>query len=262
MTRLLRALPCLTLPTCLTRPNWLTRPTCHLRLAERLCLLLLACAALWLPGAAQAQENKVTYEIVGFDAKAETMLVRLDDVNTGLALRLYEVESGQPAKKSVLIPFQRVDGIKTIKDARKKYKITDPGIEDTIYPLDPADETKTLSFFGLMANKERFVLAVTDKKKLGKIKDVPIKVDEETKAMAKASMKTVFWTTDRKTMVAVVSQKLVTDAFSSETDEFHAVRFKPSIIKWVEGEPPPPPEKKEDKEKKEEKKEEKGWWPF
>ena len=206
-----------------------------------------------------AQETKIRMDIVGFDAEAKTMLVKLDDVNQGLALRLYDVETGAPAKKSQLVQYQRVDGPKTIKEARKRFKITDPGVEDTMFPLDPKDESMALSLFGLMAAKDRFVVAITDKRKLGKLKDIKIKQDEETKTLAKAALKTVYWTTDRKTLVAVVSQKLETTGYSSDTDEFHALRFKADQIQWVENEAPPP-EKKEGEEKKEEKK--KGWWPF
>jgi hypothetical protein len=219
-------------------------------------LVVFACAWLW-SATASAQETKIRMDIVGFDADQKNMLVKLDDVNTGLALRLYDVESGAPAKKSQLVQYQRQDGPKTVKEARKRYKTADPGIEDTIYPLDPKDETKTLSIFGLMAAKDRFVIAVTDKQKLGKLKDVKLKVDEETKTLAKANLKTVFWTTDRKTMVAVITQKLETAGFTSETDEFHAIRFKPDGIQWVE--PEPPPQEKDDKPKEEKKK---GWWPF
>lgn len=219
---------------------------------------LLLCA---LARPAQAQEAKITMSILGFNADASTMLVKLDDVNTGLGLRVYDVESGRPAKKSTLIPYIRADEVKLVKETRKKNKISDPGIEDTMYPLDPEDEQKTLSFFGVMAAKDRFVLAVTDKRKLGKIKDVEIRKDEETGTLAKASLKSVFWTSDRKTLVAVVTQKLDTGAYSVEGDEFHAVRFKPDDIRWVEGDPPPEEEKKEDK--KEDKKPEKHWWwPF
>ena len=221
-----------------------------------LCCLLL-CA---VSRPAQGQEAKITMSILGFNADASTMLVKLDDVNTGLGLRVYDVESGKPAKKSVLIPYIRADEVKLVKETRKKNKISDPGLEDTMYPLDAADEQKTLSFFGVMAAKDRFVLAVTDKRKLGKIKDVDIRRDEETGTLAKASLKSIFWTSDRKTLVAVVTQKLDTGAYSVEGDEFHAVRFRPDDIQWVEGDPPAD-EKKDDK--KEDKKPDKHWWwPF
>jgi hypothetical protein len=225
-------------------------------------LLTLACTAAFLAtaGGAWAQESKIEFKVLGFNADAKTMLVGIEDVDTGLALRLYDVESGQPAKKSVLVPYIRVDGVKTIKEARKKYKITDPGVEDTIYLLDPADETKTLSFFGLMASKERFVLAATDKKKLGKIKDVPVQKDEETGILGTAALKSVFWTTDRKTMIAVVKHKLDTGNFSREVDEFHAIRFTPDVIRWVEQDKPKEDEKPKEEEKKKEEKG--GWWPF
>ncbi len=229
-------------------------------LAVRIALAVCALATSAICRPAAAQESKITMSILGFNADASTMLVKLDDVNTGLGLRVYDVDTGKPAKKSQLIPYIRADEIKTVKDVRKKNKITDPGLEDTMYPLDPADETKTLSFFGVMAAKDRFVLAVTDKKKLGKIKDVDIRKDEETGTLAKAAQKTIFWTTDRKTMVVIVTQKLDTGAYSVEGDEFHAVRFKPDEIQWVEGDPPP--EEKKEEKKEEPKKEKHWWWPF
>lgn len=194
-----------------------------------------------------AQEAKQRLDILGFSADAQQMLVKIDDVNTGLNLRLYDVETGAPAKKSVLIPYQRVEGIKVIKEAKKKYKIKDDALEDTTYPLDPKDPDKMLSFFGVMRGAERLVLAATDGGRMGKVSDVTVKRDEETKTLAKASQKTIYWTPDRKTMVFVVSQKLVTDGYSSDTDEFHAVRFSPDKIRWVEPAAPetaPPPASK------------------
>ncbi len=199
------------------------------------------------PQQAVAQEAKQRLDILGFSADAMQMLVKIDDVNTGLNLRLYDVETGAPAKKSVLIPYQRVEGIKVIKEAKKKYKIKDDALEDTTYPLDPKDPEKMLSFFGVMRGAERLVLAATDGGRMGKVGDVTVKRDEETKTLAKASQKTIYWTPDRKTMVFVVSQKLVTDGYSSDTDEFHAVRFSPDKIRWVEPAAPataPPPASK------------------
>jgi hypothetical protein len=91
-----------------------------------------------------------------------------------------------------------------------------------------------------MATKERFVLAVTDKQRLGKVKDIPIKIDEETKTLAKANLRGIFWSTDRKLLVAVVSQKIDIGSFVSERDEFHVVKFKTDDILWVDPSPAPP----------------------
>jgi predicted transcriptional regulator len=118
--------------------------------------------------------------------------------------------------------------------------MVDAGVEDMLYPLDPADETKSLSFFGLMAAKDRFVLAVTDKQRLGKIKDVPVKFDEESKVLAKVSLRSIYWTADRKLLVAVVTQRIDTGSFVSESDQLHVVRFDPKAIQWVDPTPDPP----------------------
>lgn len=190
---------------------------------------------------AVAQETKVTLSVLGFTADAKQMLVQLEDDNIGTNLRLYDVATGQPAKKSALIPFQRGESQKVISATRKKFKVTDPGVEDTIYPLDPNDPEKTLSFFGLMATRERFVLAVTDRQKLGKVADIAIKKDEGTQTLAKAALKSLYWTTDRKWLVAIVTQKLKADGLLTEIDEAHALPFQPGDIRWVEPEPPASP---------------------
>lgn len=46
-----------------------------------------------------AQEAKQRLDILGFSADAQQMLVKIDDVNTGLNLRLYDVETGALKKK-------------------------------------------------------------------------------------------------------------------------------------------------------------------
>jgi len=202
-------------------------------------LLLAVLGVLW-SAPTLAQETKVTLAVLGFTADAKQMLVQLEDDNIGMNLRLYDVATGQPAKKSALIPFQRGESQKVIKDTRKKFKIVDPGIEDTIYPLDPNDAEKTLSFFGLMATRERFVLAVTDRQKLGKIADVAVKHDEGADVWAKVALKALYWTTDRKWLVAVVTQKLKAEGLLTEVDEPHAMAFRVADIRWVEPEPPAP----------------------
>lgn len=195
------------------------------------------------PDVAQAQEVSIAFKIRGFSADQRQMLVEIDDENAaGPVLRVYDIEPQvAPAKKSQPIPFTKADGPKAVREARKKLKFTDPGLEDMIYPLDPKDDTKSLSFFGLMAAKDRFVLAATDKQRLGKVKDIPIKSDPETKTLAKANLRGVFWTADRKLMVAVVNQKIETGSFTSDKDEFHVIKFKPADILWVDNSPEPAP---------------------
>jgi len=198
-------------------------------------------AVAWLGAAdAGAQEIQISYKVCGFSADAKQMLVAIDDANApGPVLRVWEVDPPAVVKKVQPIAFARADGPKTIRETRKKLKFVDAGVDDLLYPLDPKDETKTLSFFGLMAAKGRFVLAVTDKQRLGKIKDIEIKKDEETKTLAKASLRQLFWTTDRKVMVAVITQRIDTGSFTSERDEFHVVRFKLGDIQWVDSAPEP-----------------------
>lgn len=186
---------------------------------------------------ALGQETKVTLAILGFTADAKQMLVQLEDDNVGTNLRLYDVATGQPAKKSALIPFQRGESQKVIQATRKKFKIVDPGIEDTLYPLGPDDPDKTLSFFGLMATRDRFVLAVTDRQKLGKVADIPVKHDEGADVWAKVALKALYWTTDRKWLVALVTQKLKAQGFLTEIDEPHPLAFHVTDIRWVEPEP-------------------------
>lgn len=225
---------------------------------------LLMTALFLLPMPLLAQEAKLTLAVLGFTADQKQMLVQLEDDSIGTNLRLYDVGTGQagqqsqPAKKSQLIPFQRGESQKVIKETRRKFKIVDPGLEDTLYPVDEKDPDKDLSFFGLMASKDRFVLAVTDRVRLGKIADIEVKQDEETKTWAKVALKSLYWTTDRKTLVAVVTQKLKVEGLNKEIDEAHAFPFKIDEIHWVEAEkdekpPEKPPEVKPP---------EKSWWKF
>jgi hypothetical protein len=208
-------------------------------------VLLSPCIA----GVAGAQESKTELSILGFTKDAKQMLVKIDDINVGLALRLYDVESGQPIKKAALLDYTRGDEVQTVKKARKRYKIVDEGIES----MKTADEA--IAFFGVEKG-ENLVIAATDYKRLGKITAVELKSDPETKVKAAAVLKAIVWTTDRKTMVLVVHQK-IKGTFLYEKDYFHAVPFSARRIQWVEAEP-----KKEDKEKDKEKKEESSWWPF
>ncbi len=199
-------------------------------------LIAAVCCLLWsLPAA--AQETKVTLAVLGFTADAKQMLVQLEDDNIGTNLRLYDLATGQPAAKSVLIPFHRGESQKVIQATRKRFKIVDLGLEETLYPQDPNDAEKTLSFFGLMATRDRFVLAVTDRQKLGKIADIPVRHDAGTDVWAKVALKSLYWTTDRKWLVAVVTQKLKAEGLLTEVDEPHACAFRVTDIRWVEPEP-------------------------
>jgi hypothetical protein len=205
-------------------------------------LTLLCCAALMcLATAAWGQDVGVAYKVRGFTTDQKQMLLEVNDVaGAGPVLRVFDVETALPAKKSQPIAFGRSEGPKAARDARKRFKMVDAGVEDMLYPLDPADETKSLSFFGLMAAKDRFVLAVTDKQRLGKIKDVPVKFDEESKVLAKVSLRSIYCTADRKLLVAVVTQRIDTGSFVSESDQLHVVRFDPKAIQWVDPTPDPP----------------------
>lgn len=204
--------------------------------------------ALWAVPAV-AQESRTDKSILGFTKDQKQMLVRIDDANTGLGLRLYDVATGEAAAKTKLIEFERGDEVATVKSAKKRFKIVDDGVESMKTP----DEA--IAFFGV-EKAEKLVIAATDYKRLGKVMDVPLKEDPETKKKAQARLGTIMWTTDRKTMVLVVRQKISGD-FLFEKDYFHAVPFEQRKIMWVE----PEPKKEEKKEEKEEKKD-KGWWPF
>lgn len=204
-----------------------------------LTLLLLASSA-WA-------ELKTQYKIVGFTEDGTRMLVDIDDVNYGLGLRIFDVETGKPAKRSRVIEYERADRVKAIKRAKRRYKIKDPGVES----MKTADEK--ISFFSIEKG-DNLVIACTDLKRLGKVTTVPIKIDEDSKQKAQARLKTIIWSTDRKIMMLVVTQKMKGQLLY-EKDFLHYVAFKKRKISWVE------PEKKED-EKKEEEKEEKSWWHF
>jgi hypothetical protein len=234
----------------------------HVRtLLLRLAVLL---AGLLLPLVALGQEAKVKLDVVGFTADQAQMLVKIDDVNNGLSLRLYDVgDPSVPAKKSQLLPFTRANAPQVLKEAKKKYKIKDDGLKALHFPMDPKDPEAQLSFFGVLRGKEgeRLVVACTDGARMGKVTDVKVRQDEESKARYDASLKTIYWSGDKKTMVAVITQAIDTGGFTEEKDELHALKFKPDAVQWVEQEKPP--EEKKD-EKKEEKKEDKKhwWWPF
>jgi hypothetical protein len=226
-------------------------------------ILLITLGLALLPLAASAQEARVRLDVRGFSADQKQMLVRIDDINNGLSFRMYDVETGVPAKKSELVPFQKVEEIKKLKELRKKYKIKDDGVKSTHFQMDPNDPEAQLSFFGVLRGKdgERLVVACTDGARMGKVSEVKVKQDEESKARAEASLKTIYWTTDHKLMVAVVIQNIDTPGFTSDMDELHAQKFKPDDVQWVEQEQ----KKEEAGEKKDEKKEEKKknwWWPF
>lgn len=209
-------------------------------------VVLLACSL--VAGVALGQESKTQKQILGFSKDQKQMLVKMDDINTGLSLRLYDVETGLPAEKSKLIEYSRGEEVATVKAAKKRFKIVDDGIES----MKNADET--IAFFGVEKG-ENLVVAATDYKRLGKVMAVPLKFDPETKEKAAARLKTISWTSDRKTMVLVVNQK-IKGQFIYEKDYFHWVTPDQRKIQWVE------PEEKKQEEKKEEKKEDKGWWPF
>ncbi len=205
-------------------------------------------AALLLPALAAAQESKTDKWILGFTKDQKQMLVKMNDINTGLSLRVYDVETGLPAAKSKLIEYSRGEEVETIKAAKKRLKIVDEAQES----MKNVDET--IAFFAV-EKADNLVIAATDYKRLGKVMAVPLKVDPETKVKAQARLRTIVWSSDRKTMVLVVNQKLVGD-FLHEKDYFHLVTPDKRKIQWIEQDKP-----KEDKPK-EEKKEDKGWWPF
>ena len=209
------------------------------------CAAFVAAAAMVLfASASLAQESKITMSVIGFTIDAKHMLVKMDDNQVGLGVRLYDVKTGMPAKpwrKFPLIQYERGDRIKVIKRAKRKYKIVDPGIES----LKTGDET--IAFFGVEKG-ENLVIAVTDYKRLGKITDIALKRDPETKTMAQGTLKSVFWSSDRKTMVLVVNQK-IKGQFLFEKDYFHSFLFKKKIIRWVEAE-------------EKEKEDGSWWWPF
>ena len=208
------------------------------RLPLRLALSLMALCLLSLP--ASAQEANRHLRIRGFTADAKQMLVELQDVNTGAGLRLYDVETGKPAKKAALHAFEPAEQIKVLRETKRRYKIVDPGVEDLMGPSleDPA---QSVSLFGIMAEPTRFVLALTDRVRLGKLRDWPVRTDEETKALAKVTLRTVYWTTDRKTLVAVVTQRLQTEGYEAELDELVVIRYEPGAVQWVDPCPEPAP---------------------
>lgn len=206
---------------------------------------LVAVCAVLAPADAVAQETRTHLTLLGFDKDYKHMLVKIDDNNVGLALRLYSMETGQPAKKSRLIEYLRGEEVATIKRAKHRYKIKDDGVEAM------KTEDESLAFFGVEKG-EKLVIAATDYKKLGKISDVQLKEDEEAKTRAKGLLKSMFWSTDRNWVVLVVNQKLK-GAFVSDRDELYPMKFKKSMIRWVEP---------EEKKKEEEKEDEGSWWQF
>lgn len=192
-----------------------------------------------------AQETRTHLTILGFDKDYEHMLVKIDDNNVGLALRLYSMKTGEPAKKSRLIEYLRGQEVQTIKNAKRRYKIKDDGIEAM------KTEDEKLAFFSVEKD-DKLVIAVTDYKKLGKITDVKLKEDAEAKTRAKGVLKSIHWSADRSRMVLIVNQKLK-GQFVSDRDELYPLEFKKRKIRWVEP---------EEKKKEEEEKEEKSWWQF
>lgn len=239
------------------------------QLKARLLRLGLLLAGLLLPVLGLGQEAKIKLDVVGFTADQTQMLVKIDDVNNGLALRLYDVDLKDgalcaPAKKSALLPFTRANAPQVLKDAKKKYKIKDDGIKAVRFAMDPNDPEAQLSFFGVLRGKEgeRLVVAVTDGARMGKVTDVKVKVDEESKVRAEASVKTIYWSSDKKTMVTVVNQAIETPGFSEDKDELHALKFKADSVKWVEQEPPAEEKKDDKKEEKKDEKKKNWWWPF
>ena len=199
---------------------------------------------LLLANPAAATEKKITLSIVGFTEDGKKMLIASNDINYGRGLRLYDVETGKPAKKSRLIEYERADKVSTFKRAKRRYKIKDLGVES----MKSADEK--LSFFAVEKG-ERLVIAVTDYQRLGKVSDVELRQDKETEKRAQGRLKTIMWTSDRKTMVLVVTQKM-SGQFQSEIDTVHYVKFDKERISWVQ---PDPDAAGAEKRKK-------GWWPF
>lgn len=201
---------------------------------------LLALLALGLPLSALGQEANQHLRVRGFTADARQMLVELRDVNTGSGLRLYDVETGKPAKKAPLHAFEPAEQIKVLRETKRRYKIVDPGVEDLMGP-SPDDPAQSISLFGIMAEPSRFVLALTDRVRLGKLRDVAVRSDEETKTLAKVTLRSAFWSTDRKTLVAVVTQRLQTEGYEAELDELVGLRYGAGSVQWVDPCPEPAP---------------------
>lgn len=200
---------------------------------------LVVLLTLALPLAASAQEANQHLRIRGFTADAKQMLVELHDVNTGASLRLYDVDTGKPAKKAQLHVFEPAEQIKVLRETKRRYKIVDPGVEDLMGP-SPDDPAQQVSLFGIMAEPTRFVLAVTDRVRLGKLRDLAVRTDEESKTLAKVTLRSAWWTTDRKTLVAVVTQRLATEGYEAELDELVGIRYAAGVVQWVDPCPEPP----------------------
>jgi len=214
---------------------------------QRAAAVLVFAASLLAAHTAVAQASKISMTVLGFTEDGKRMLVRMDDNQVGLGLRLYDVETGMPLKpwkKYRLIQFERGNEVATVKAAKRRYKIKDSGIE----ALKTQDEK--LAFFGVEKG-ENLVIAATDYKRLGKLMDVPLKRDPETKKIAQATLRSIFWTSDFKNMVLVVNQK-IKGQFLFEKDYFHWFKFRRSKIMWVEA----------DKKKEEEEKKDDSWWPW
>ncbi len=208
--------------------------------------VLIFAATLLASSVGLAQASKISMTVLGFTEDGKRMLVRMDDNQVGLGLRLYDVETGMPLKpwkKYRLIQFERGHEVATVKAAKRRYKIKDNGVEAL------KTENEKLAFFGVEKG-ENLVIAATDYKRLGKLMDVPLKRDPETKKIAQATLRSIFWTTDRKHMVLVVNQK-IKGQFLFEKDYFHWFEFKPTKIMWVK------PDKKEEEEKEDD-----SWWPW
>ncbi len=135
--------------------------------AGKLAALVVTAGLLWSLSAS-AQETRTHLTVLGFDKDYKHMLVKIDDNNVGLALRLYSMETGKPAKKSRLIEYMRGQEVQTIKRARRKYRIKDPGLEAM------KSEDEKIAFFSVEKG-DKCVIAATDYKKLGKLTDVLLK---------------------------------------------------------------------------------------
>jgi len=185
-------------------------------------ILALVMALFLLPSSAAASADLTEeMEFVGFSKKGKVFCVRIIDPNRG---NYYSVRKTRTGKKVKDHPYHEENEKRVLKRVLKSYSIDDEGIPKSASP----DGSVTL--VGTQKGAQFEILALTQEGR-GVFETIDLEVDASTGTPAQASLKSVIWSSDGKTVVLILHQTSQ-GRFTAERDHVHVQRYRAFKVQW------------------------------
>jgi len=174
-------------------------------------------------------ERKIT--VLGFDAEKNLYLVK---IKSGSFDTVYMVRDMDTQKRVDHVKAgSKQEEKKAIKRLKRKHKIIDLGVEGQVSP----DEAFTV--IGVPSkDKKIYRILVMEGGRIGQLARIELRsvVEEEETKYATGMVKQVRWSEDGRLLLVVLTEKLITETVSEESDREMVIWFRRWKIKWL---PPP-----------------------